>query len=88
MLKTTCITAFNADSLAKHIAVLASDEYEGRKPFTRAETKTINYLQQQFKRLGLQPGNGKSYFQPVPMVNIETKAADKMIVKRRLDHSH
>ncbi len=66
--------------MAKHIKVLASDEYEGRKPFTKAETKTIDYLRDQFKRLGLQPGNGRSYFQDVPMVNIATTASPIMQV--------
>lgn len=74
------LAAFSVDSLAKHIAVLASDEFEGRKPFTRAETKTINYLRDQFKALGLEPGNGKSYFQEVPMVNIATMASPEMMV--------
>ena len=70
---------FSAANLAQHIAVLASDSFEGRKPFTPAETKTINYLQDEFKKLGLAPGNGKSYFQEVPMVDIAT-AADKEIL--------
>jgi Zn-dependent M28 family amino/carboxypeptidase len=74
------LTVFSADSLIKHVAVLASDAFEGRKPFTRAETKTINYLQEQFKALGLQPGNGNSYLQDVPMVNIATKAAPELKV--------
>ena len=38
------LQSFNADSLKRYIKILSSDEYEGRKPFTRAETKTINYL--------------------------------------------
>ncbi|CAA9527986.1 MAG: Peptidase M28 [uncultured Segetibacter sp.] len=74
------LAAFSADSLAKHIAVLASDEFEGRKPFTRAEIKTINYLRNQFKALALEPGNGRSYFQEVPMVNIATAASPEMRV--------
>jgi Zn-dependent M28 family amino/carboxypeptidase len=77
---TEGLSAFSADSLAKHIAVLSSDAFEGRKPFTRAETKTINYLRDRFKDLGLQPGNGSSYFQEVPMVNIATTASSTMKV--------
>lgn len=73
--------AMSADSLAKHIAVLASDEYQGRKPFTEGETKTINYLKEQFAQAGLEPGNGESYFQDVPMVNITTAAAPSMQVE-------
>ena len=74
------LQSFNADSLKGYIRILSSDEYEGRKPFTRAETKTINYLQEQFKRLGLQPGNNGSYFQDIPMVNIATNADPEMKV--------
>ena len=74
------LSNFSADSLAKHIAVLASDEFEGRKPFTKAEIKTIDYLRDQFKRLKLEPGNGTSYFQDVPMVNIATTASPEMQV--------
>jgi Zn-dependent M28 family amino/carboxypeptidase len=75
------LAAFSADSLGKHISVLASDSFMGRKPFTESETKTINYLKDQFVSLGLEPGNGSSYFQDVPMVNIATVAAPSMQVQ-------
>jgi Zn-dependent M28 family amino/carboxypeptidase len=75
------LAAFSADTLAKHIETLASDEFEGRKPFTAGEDKTINYLRQQFIIAGLEPGNGDSYLQEVPMVRISTRAANKMQVE-------
>ena len=53
----------------------------GRKPFTEGETKTIDYLQKQFASIGLEPGNGNSYVQAVPMVNILATAAPEMQVK-------
>lgn len=71
-------SAFSADSLGKHIAHLSSDDLTGRKPFTEGETKTINYLKEQFIAVGLEPGNGNSYFQEVPMVRITTDAAPSM----------
>ena len=61
---------FIRDSLVKHIIVLASDSFQGRKPFTLGETRTLDYLQNQFRSLGLEPGNGNSYLQEVPMVEI------------------
>lgn len=64
------IDTFNKDSLVQHVKILASDSFQGRKPFTLGETKTIDYLQKVFKRLGLEPGNGDSYLQDVPLVNI------------------
>ena len=75
------LNVFNADTLKKHIAVLASDDFMGRKPFTEGETKTVAYLQDQFKQMGLEPGNGESYIQEVPMANILATAAPSMQVK-------
>lgn len=74
------LAAFNADSLKLHVAELSHDSLQGRKPFTPGETKTIAYLQKQFKAAGLEPGNGDSYIQEVPMVNIQTTAAADMQV--------
>lgn len=66
---------------ANQIAVLASDSLEGRKPFSVGEEKTIHYLESEFKKLGLQPGNGDSYFQQVPMVDILSKPTGSMVIK-------
>jgi Zn-dependent M28 family amino/carboxypeptidase len=71
---------FNADTLRDDITILAADSLMGRKPFTAGETKAINYLQKRFAEVGLEPGNGGSYLQDVPMVNIETKADSVMQV--------
>ena len=65
---TASLKAITSAGLLNHIKVLASDDFEGRKPFTAGETKTINYLKGEFEKLGLKPGNGDSYFQEVPTV--------------------
>jgi Zn-dependent M28 family amino/carboxypeptidase len=75
------LVSISTDSLKKHVSILASDAYLGRKPFTVGETKTIQYLQQQFAVMGLEPGNGNSYFQEVPLVNILATAAPNMQVQ-------
>lgn len=64
------IASFNKDSLVEHIRMLASDSFQGRRPFTIGETRTVDYLTQSFKNIGLEPGNGNEYFQDVPMVEI------------------
>jgi Zn-dependent M28 family amino/carboxypeptidase len=56
--------------IGQHIKVLASDEFQGRRPFTPGEEKATNYLASEFKKLGLQPGANGSYFQAVPLVEI------------------
>jgi Zn-dependent M28 family amino/carboxypeptidase len=50
------------------VRILASDEFEGRKPGTPGEAKTLAYLTDEFRKLGLKPGNGDSYLQAVPMI--------------------
>lgn len=52
------------------IRVLASDDFEGRRPGTSGEEKTVAFLVAQFRKLGLKPGNGDSYLQQVPLVEI------------------
>src|SRR5205823_494205 len=61
---------FSKDSLAKHIRILASDSFEGRKPFSTGEKRTVDYLQKTFAAMGFEPGNGNSFIQEVPMVKI------------------
>jgi Zn-dependent M28 family amino/carboxypeptidase len=63
-------------ALLEQISTLASDEFEGRAPGTQGEQLTIDYLQQQFKKLGLEPGNPDgTYVQAVPLVGISSHPA-------------
>lgn len=62
------------------VETLASDEFGGRKPFTKYEDKTINYIADQYKKYGIQPVVGNSYFQQVPMVEINSIPKDNRIV--------
>ena len=66
----------NAASLLAHITQLASDQFEGRSPGSQGEAVTIAYLQAQFIKLGLAPGNPDgSYLQNVPMTSVLSKPA-------------
>ncbi len=68
------------ESLRSHVEVLSSDDFQGRKPFTEGEIKTTNYLQDKFKEYGLEPGNGDSYFQEVPMVELTANPSPTMTI--------
>ena len=58
-------------AVMNHIKTLASDEFEGRAPGTPGEEKTVQYLEAEFKKLGLKPGNTDgTYIQKVPLVGI------------------
>ncbi len=78
-LDSTAIDAITEEGFKNYVATLASDEFLGRKPFTKGDTLTVNYIQEQFKALGLAPGNGDSYFQEVPMVEIDAKPVENTL---------
>ncbi|MFT7031132.1 MAG: Zn-dependent M28 family amino/carboxypeptidase [Marinoscillum sp.] len=72
--------AIDTVAMANHIETLASDAFLGRKPFTEGETKTLAYLEKEFKSYGLEPGNGDSFFQEVPLVELDAKPSPTMTI--------
>ncbi|HEU5258866.1 MAG TPA: M28 family metallopeptidase [Vicinamibacterales bacterium] len=72
----------DSNALLAHTRVLSSDEYEGRGPGTKGEELTVGYLVDQFKMLGLKPGNTDgSYIQKVPLVGITPSPAPLVFQK-------
>src|SRR6185312_3974655 len=74
------MASFSKDSLADDIRVLASDSFLGRRPFTAGETRSVDYRVNAYRTMGLAPGNGDSYTQDVPMVEISPAAAPTLRV--------
>ncbi|HKU17006.1 MAG TPA: M28 family metallopeptidase, partial [Steroidobacteraceae bacterium] len=81
--------AFAADSsgaidparISQTVKILASDEFEGRAPGTPGETKTVEWLSNRFRELGLQPGGEKgSWTQAVPLVRTQIDAPATMSI--------
>ena len=71
----------DAQAVLGHVKVLASDEFEGRAPGTKGEDLTVTYLEDQFKKLGLAPGNADgTYVQKVPLVGITGKPVQTLTV--------
>ena len=69
--------------ILEHVKVLASDEFEGRFPGTRGEDLSVKYLQDQFKQLGLKPGNPDgTYIQKVPLVGITASPVGPLTVTK------
>ncbi len=59
--------------LHDYIKVLSSDEFAGRGPGTVGEEKTVPWLVEQAKKLGLRPGNPDgTWVQHVPLYGIRT----------------
>jgi Zn-dependent M28 family amino/carboxypeptidase len=72
---------FQVADLEPNLITLSSDEFMGRMPFTEGENLTTSFLESKFKEMGLEPGNGDSYFQEVPMVSIITYPEQSMEFK-------
>lgn len=67
--------SLRADDLVRHIRTLSSDEFEGRSPGTRGEDLTVQYLVDQFQKLGLKPGHPDGGFiQKVPLMGITSES--------------
>jgi Zn-dependent M28 family amino/carboxypeptidase len=70
----------DVDEVLAHTRVLSSDEFEGRAPGTKGEELTVNYLVDQFRKIGLKPGNTDGTFiQKVPLVGITPEPAPLVI---------
>lgn len=76
------LESITADNIKKHISMLASDDFLGRAPATQGEVKTIKYLAEEFKRIGLKPANVDSYFQEVPLMKLTPDPSMKLEIKR------
>jgi Zn-dependent M28 family amino/carboxypeptidase len=76
------LPSVDAGGLLTHTKVLSSDQFEGRAPGTKGEDLTVNYLSEQFKKAGLEPGNTDgTYVQKVPLVGI-TPAPASLVFHR------
>jgi len=68
------LEAITPDGVLAHIKVLASNEFEGRAPGTKGEELSVNYITDQFKQIGLKPGNPDgTYTQEVPLAGIRSE---------------
>jgi Zn-dependent M28 family amino/carboxypeptidase len=75
------LDAITPDGLLADIKVLSSDTYQGRSPGTEGEDLSVKYISDQFKAIGLEPGNPDgTYTQEVPLVGITSEPKMSLIV--------
>lgn len=72
------LSTINLDDINRQSKTLGSDEFMGRKPCTEGETITINYLESEYKRIGLEPAVDGSYFQEVSLMEILNTPDEKL----------
>lgn len=64
------------DDLRKHLFIVAGAEMEGRETATEGQRKAAAYIEEQFKKLGLQPGLNGGYQQTFPVYKDSLVSAD------------
>jgi hypothetical protein len=64
-----------AEDLKKHLYIVASAEFEGRETATEGQRKAAAYIENQFRSLGLKPGNGDSYQLQYPVFQDSLESA-------------
>ncbi|MFW6129171.1 MAG: peptidase M28, partial [Candidatus Aminicenantaceae bacterium] len=72
------VSSLSIDELIEDVKILSSDEFEGRFPASPGEEKTVNFIKDEFEKAGLKPGNGDSFFQEVPLVEITASPLTKL----------
>jgi Zn-dependent M28 family amino/carboxypeptidase len=76
--------AIDPERLSQTVKVLAADEFEGRGPATPGETKTIEWLTNHCRDLGLEPGGERgSWTQAVPLVRTQVGSPATLSTTRR-----
>ena len=68
------LASITAEDILRRTSALAADSMEGRLPGTVGEERAVRYIEEQFRSLGLEPGNPDgTYQQEVPLVGITPK---------------
>jgi Zn-dependent M28 family amino/carboxypeptidase len=74
------VEAMTEAAYRRHIEILASDEFGGRAPASPGEELTVEYLVRTFESLGLEPANGDSYTQDVPLAWVEVVNSPDLVI--------
>jgi hypothetical protein len=72
----------DAKELRQHLSILASDEYEGRETGKEGQRKASEYLETEFKKLGLVPPSTNGYKQNFDLKQ-KVLANRKLIINQR-----
>lgn len=75
------LATITTEDIVHQSKTFGSDEFMGRKPCTEGETITINYLESEYKRIGLEPAVNGSYFQEVSLMEILNTPDDKLKIE-------
>lgn len=64
-----------ADDLKRHLYIVAGPEMQGREAASEGERRAANYIENEFKRIGLEPSANGTYRQPFNLYQDELTGA-------------
>lgn len=75
--------SFKADigNLRNDVEFLASDECDGRLPFSEGAERASGYIARQMEEIGLEPLSDSSFLQQVPLAMIRTKVPEAITLR-------
>ena len=76
------LNSINSENIRAHLKILSADIMEGRAPGSKGGEMAAAYIEEQFKSVGLEPGNNGSYFQQFPMVGVELVGEKKVVFSK------
>ena len=74
--------------LKKNLSIIASAEMEGRETATPGQKKAAAYIEQQFKDLGLKPGNNGSYQMVYPVYQDSVLSANLAVNDKQFTYGN
>src|SRR5687768_6832417 len=82
--------SITADDLKKHLYIVAGKEMGGRETATEGQRKAAAYIEEQFRAIGLQPGNNGSFQMPYPVYQDELSGTELEVngTSFRPDHQY
>lgn len=81
---STVAPVISTEEISKHIKYLASEELQGRRSGTVGCEKAADYIVSQYKKYGLKPANGDSFFQEFEFI-AGVKHGEKTSLKSKND---
>ena len=84
LLCAATVSAFDTGRARAILDALASDAFQGRRPGHPGGVKTEEYLAENLRLCGVEPGGRAGYFQDVPMLVTEEQAAELTLMDHEL----
>ncbi|MCX6600581.1 MAG: hypothetical protein NT025_03355, partial [bacterium] len=84
LLTATTAFAFDSGRARTILDALASDAFQGRKPEHPGGLKTEEYLAENLRLCGVEPGGRAGYFQDVPMLVTDEQGAELTLMDHEL----